>query len=967
MAAENNDRGEPENNPIERVATAHLDNSSSRFVEEFHNEQARVQGSPAETNSASSASAKTQPDDNSRHGFNTIDLKNGQGEQYKELAGSAAEKRDLKKEPEGDAHVGEHKNTGLSILLSALRPELKARAENDINGKNAELESQHPQNNLEQLKVFQNENQTRKTANEFLTDLQITNNSSSLPGFGKEKPDSNIFSQPPDLGQYQASATELVELDKSRAPGTPPPSSIVPPVADAQPYPAASISQTAQHATVDKSLGGERYGPFGTGNGIPDEGTGGKRPDGVVGDMGAGGEAAHIPVLMTGGLPGEKLPASGKQAPSIHEPSRDPAPSRQITNNGNPTFVIKETNGSFGEHEAKTRIESVYTQTPSISSTVKYSNEQQKLPGRDEERQVKKEKDLQNERAKLEAEQKRTKEQADFAEGKLAPEKKAAIELSEQNLLKLEKPPSREDLAQGALGNESNKSEVHDNAKDLELNADTRTAEQLHINTKNEEAGLLQERLRSNEMQHASNDRTIFTEQSKKQSSDRAKSEELRAAENQEQALPNTHALNNALTLIALNTSQKNIQNAELSELSSLARNAGNSSGKTIRDGASQNAVAQSRTTGQAALKAEFVSSGALAKKAISSELEPAKAEQARSLSQLAKAAKSAQSATNELFFGTAAKPNLNAKSIVSSEINSKPLRAGNVSESSERGAARIVSEIVIPKTGQAAVPKQLDASLSAERSIRNNERPPVGIIPNIAAESNSLASKVFGKKWQNFENNKKQYKRCAENHSSGSDKDDITAAQDGRDGSSELPPISPSLIMAVFISICGMAKSKKQLGNYLEYLSEQAATANGGSLAGSRRTHVVESNDTLQSIAEKYFGDARIAWLIADLNCLAVISHDIEQQRIIELKCRQLIELPQAHEIKEFLSSLPSEFDINSLSTFVADTVVNIELMQQFFGHLLGAADVKGAGESETELPEKNKSAWTLPELTII
>jgi hypothetical protein len=87
-------------------------------------------------------------------------------------------------------------------------------------------------------------------------------------------------------------------------------------------------------------------------------------------------------------------------------------------------------------------------------------------------------------------------------------------------------------------------------------------------------------------------------------------------------------------------------------------------------------------------------------------------------------------------------------------------------------------------------------------------------------------------------------------------------------------------------------------------------------------------------------------------------------------LKCRQLIELPEADEVSEFLAGLARDFDINSkLSTFVADTAVNIELMQQFFGQMLGAAESNSPSLPEPQFEPKAKkvAAWCLPELTIL
>lgn len=132
-----------------------------------------------------------------------------------------------------------------------------------------------------------------------------------------------------------------------------------------------------------------------------------------------------------------------------------------------------------------------------------------------------------------------------------------------------------------------------------------------------------------------------------------------------------------------------------------------------------------------------------------------------------------------------------------------------------------------------------------------------------------------------------------------------------------------------------------------------------------TRRSHLVAQGETLQSIAEEYYKNPAVAWLIADINLPNVKETTIDGKRIIELKTRQDIELPDPREVKEFLTRLRRDFDVERLVTFVSESTVDLELLNNFLG------TVTGAGESE--LAPKRKPAistkantYALPQLNI-
>ena len=71
-----------------------------------------------------------------------------------------------------------------------------------------------------------------------------------------------------------------------------------------------------------------------------------------------------------------------------------------------------------------------------------------------------------------------------------------------------------------------------------------------------------------------------------------------------------------------------------------------------------------------------------------------------------------------------------------------------------------------------------------------------------------------------------------------------------------------------------------------------------------TRRLHVVQPGESLRSIAEFYFHDMRIAWLLADLNKGSLVEHWLDGRRIVELKCGQSLTLPLWEDIEAFFAS---------------------------------------------------------------
>jgi hypothetical protein len=120
------------------------------------------------------------------------------------------------------------------------------------------------------------------------------------------------------------------------------------------------------------------------------------------------------------------------------------------------------------------------------------------------------------------------------------------------------------------------------------------------------------------------------------------------------------------------------------------------------------------------------------------------------------------------------------------------------------------------------------------------------------------------------------------------------------------------------------------------------------------RRTHLIESTDTLLSIAEKYFSDSRIGWLIADLNRAISTEHMVGQRRVVELQSRQALVLPEAAEVNQFLADLPRNIDVEeNLVTVVVDTVMNQEVLGQLGIFSMSASTAQRKVVVNAHLPE--------------
>lgn len=131
------------------------------------------------------------------------------------------------------------------------------------------------------------------------------------------------------------------------------------------------------------------------------------------------------------------------------------------------------------------------------------------------------------------------------------------------------------------------------------------------------------------------------------------------------------------------------------------------------------------------------------------------------------------------------------------------------------------------------------------------------------------------------------------------------------------------------------------------------------------RRTYMVAAGDTLQSIAERFYDRREAAGLIVNLNALSITQQSIDGRTIIEMQVRQILELPEAEEVSNYLATLSKNYNVEKIVTIVKENNVDVELLRDFLGKVCddkAAAQVAKPVGANAALPAKAE----LPELVI-
>jgi hypothetical protein len=103
----------------------------------------------------------------------------------------------------------------------------------------------------------------------------------------------------------------------------------------------------------------------------------------------------------------------------------------------------------------------------------------------------------------------------------------------------------------------------------------------------------------------------------------------------------------------------------------------------------------------------------------------------------------------------------------------------------------------------------------------------------------------------------------------------------------------------------------------------------------------IVSASDTLTGLAEALYHEPDLGWLIADLNRHNTKESKVEGKRVVELRSRQLLEIPIWEDISEFYSSRPKEAKAENLVTIVVHAEIDREELIAALGRVMGTSDL--------------------------
>ncbi|MBX3149196.1 hypothetical protein KF728_03495 [Candidatus Obscuribacterales bacterium] len=100
----------------------------------------------------------------------------------------------------------------------------------------------------------------------------------------------------------------------------------------------------------------------------------------------------------------------------------------------------------------------------------------------------------------------------------------------------------------------------------------------------------------------------------------------------------------------------------------------------------------------------------------------------------------------------------------------------------------------------------------------------------------------------------------------------------------------------------------------------------------------VIQAGETLDGLAERFFANADLGWLIADLNRALVRETYIDNKRIVELQSRLEIELPVWQDIQKFNQNRKKNWTAENLVTIVVERQIDLEVVESTLAKVVGA-----------------------------
>lgn len=122
------------------------------------------------------------------------------------------------------------------------------------------------------------------------------------------------------------------------------------------------------------------------------------------------------------------------------------------------------------------------------------------------------------------------------------------------------------------------------------------------------------------------------------------------------------------------------------------------------------------------------------------------------------------------------------------------------------------------------------------------------------------------------------------------------------------------------------------------EIVDKDDTTGNALSQVLRRPKWVVQTGDTLDGLAERFFSNADLGWLIADLNRSLIRETYIDNKRIVEMQGRLEIELPVWQDIQKFNQNRKKNWTAENLVTIVVERQIDREVVESVLAKVVGA-----------------------------